>query len=91
MADKKTKKTTVEFSPEEIMGMEISKSGEYKYARVGIKKGDNERISIYYEWMGAGIPDFVMNLMSHMKASESEISQQFKTMEAEYKEFKERQ
>lgn len=90
MADKKNKNLSVEFTPEEIMGIEVSKSGDYKYARAGIKKGENERISVYYEWMGAGIPDFVMNLMGHMQANKEEMDTQIKNLEGEYKEFKER-
>lgn len=90
MADKKVKNTSIEFAPEEIMGMEISKSGEYKYARVGVKKGENERMSVYYEWMGAGIPDFVMSLMGHMQANKEEIEARINNLKDEYIEFKTR-
>lgn len=59
---------------EEIMhfGMSISKDG-YKSARVIVKKGDKEYMSIGYEWEGEGIPEFVMNLMGFVKANEEEI------------------
>lgn len=71
-----SKKKDLKFTimAEEIMhfGMSISKDG-YKSARVIVKKGDKEYMSIGYEWEGEGIPEFVMNLMGFVKANEEEI------------------
>jgi len=64
----------IKIMPSEIKGTEIMKSGEYRYARVGVKRGDNEYLSISYEWKGdAAMPDFVMGLMEFMKANKEEI------------------
>jgi hypothetical protein len=62
---------TITFKPEEIMGSEIMKSGEYKYARVGIKKGENEYMTVSYEWKSETVPEFVMGLMKYISSSEN--------------------
>ena len=90
MAEKKSKAITLAFDPSEIIGADITKIGEYKYASVGIKRGDNERLRISYEWSGEGIPDFVMNLMSWMQANQEDIDKNKQEFEDEYKELKER-
>jgi len=90
MAKDKNKMITLSFSPSEIMGADIARSGEYKYASVGIKRGEKERMRISYEWSGEGIPDFVMGLMSYMQANKEEIEKNKKEFEEEYKALKER-
>lgn len=87
---KKDKMISLSFSPAEIMGADIAKSGEYKYASVGIKKGEKERMRISYEWSGEGVPDFVMSLMGYMQANKEDLDKQFEENEEEYKELKER-
>lgn len=89
MASKKGKNLSLSFSPEEVIGAEIMKSGDYRYASVGIKKGDDERCRISYEWSGETIPDFVMALMSWMSANEEVIEEN--KNEEEYASLKERQ
>lgn len=81
---------SVSFSPEEIMGSEITKSGDYKYARVGIKRGDNEFMTISYEWKGESVPEFVMGLMDWMKANKEEVEKSKTEKAAEYAALKER-
>jgi len=88
MATKKGKDLTFSFMPEEVMGVEIMKSGDYSYATVGIKKGDKERCRISYEWSGEGIPDFVMSLMGWMQANEDAVDSS--KNEEEYAAIKER-
>jgi hypothetical protein len=74
MEDNAAKKgMTITIAPEEVVGSEIMKSGDYKYARVGVKRGDNEYMSISYEWKGEGVPEFVMGIMDWMKANKEEI------------------
>ena len=87
---KKDNMITLSFSPEEIMEADIAKSGEYKYASIGIKRGDTERMRISYEWSGEGIPDFVMALMGYIQANKEEIEKNKKEFEDEYAELKER-
>jgi len=68
-----SKSMKVEIKPEDIKGVEIVKSGDYRYARVSVKRGENEYLSVSYEWKGKDIPEFVMGLMDFMKANEKEI------------------
>lgn len=72
MAAKKNLSITI--MPDEVMhfGLSVSKDG-YKSARVIVKKGDKEYMSIGYEWEGEGIPEFVMSLMGFVKANKEGI------------------
>ena len=74
MADKKGKSFTITIDPAQIVGSEIMKSGDYKYARMGVKIGDDQYMSISYEWKGE-IPEFVMNLVGWLQASKEEIKE----------------
>lgn len=69
----KNKGLTINIDPEEIVGSEIVKSGDYKYASIGIKRGDDEYMRISYEWKGDGVPEFVMGVMSWMQSNKEEI------------------
>ena len=68
-----SKSMKLEIMPEDIKGVEIVKSGDYRYARVGVKRGEDEYLSVSYEWKGNDIPEFVMMLMDFMKANTEEI------------------
>ena len=68
------KAMTLKIMPNEIMGTEIMKSGDYSYASVGVKRGEDERLRISYEWKGSNMPEFVMGLMDFMKSNEEEIA-----------------
>lgn len=81
---------TLSVMPEEIVGAEVTKSGDYRYASVGIKKGDNEYLRIAYEWKGDGIPEFVMSLMSWMQSNKEEIDPLREDRKEEYQSLKER-
>ncbi len=87
-----SKALVLKIMPEEIVGSEIIKSGDYRYASVGIKKGDKEYMRISYEWQGDTVPEFVMGLMSWMSSSENkeEIDKLKEERAEEYKELKER-
>lgn len=65
------KALTLKIMPEDIKGSEIMKQGEYKYASVGVKMGENEYLRISYEWKGDGVPEFVMGIMNWMTANEN--------------------
>jgi hypothetical protein len=75
MADKKGKSLNISIDPAQIVGSEIMKSGDYKYARMGVKVGDDQYMSISYEWKGESIPEFVMGLFEFMKANVDEIKE----------------
>lgn len=67
----KTKDMNIKIGAEQVMYSNISRSKDgYNSARVVVKAGEKEYMSISYEWEGEGIPDFAMNLMSFMTANE---------------------
>jgi hypothetical protein len=91
MADKKKDKNLViTIIPDDIIGADISRSRDYKYASVGVKISDNEYLRVSYEWKGDGIPDFVMKLMTWMSANKEEIDQLKEEHAEEYEELKNR-
>ena len=81
----KDKGLTIVIKPEEIVGSEIARSGDYKYASVGIKKGDGEYMRISYEWKDEGnIPEFVMGLMKWISSNKDVIEENKEEKDAEY-------
>ena len=91
MADKKkAKNLVITIIPDEIIGADISRSRDYKYASVGVKISDNEYLRVSYEWKGDGIPDFVMSLMSWMSANQEEVGRRKEECAKEYEELKTR-
>ena len=88
MAAKKMKDFSVSVTPEEVMYTSINTSKDgYNSARMVIKKGDNEYMSISYEWEGSGIPGFAMDLMGFMKQNNMESSGIWEGQEEAYEEF----
>lgn len=77
---------TLVIRADEIIGSEIMRNGDYKYARVGIKRNDNEYVSISYEWKGDQVPEFALMLMQWMQANQ-DIDED---IQKEYEEFKKR-
>lgn len=91
MADKKkAKNLVITIIPDEIIGADISRSRDYKYASVGVKISDNEYLRVSYEWKGDAIPDFVMALMIWMQADKEELDQRKEEHAEEYEELKNR-
>ena len=90
MAAKKEKNLVITIIPEEIIGADISRSRDYKYASVGVKVNDNEYLRVSYEWKGDGIPDFVMSLMSWMQSNKEEVDKLKEENAEEYKDLKSR-
>ena len=86
----KNKDMVIKISPDEIVGSEIIKSGDYRYASVGVKKGDKEYMRISYEWQGDTVPEFVMGIMHFMSSNKEEIDPLKEERAEEYKELKER-
>ena len=86
----KSKGLSINIMPEEIVGSEIVKSGDYKYASIGIKRGDDEYMRISYEWKGPGVPEFVMGIMSWMQSNKEEIDKAKELGAEEYAALKER-
>jgi len=84
----KMKNFDVSIAPEDVMYTSIntSKSG-YNSARIVVKKGDNEYMSVSYEWEGSGIPGFAMDLMGFMKQNNVETSGVWEGREDAYKAF----
>jgi len=67
----KNKGLSINIGKDEVMYTNISKSKDgYNSARVVVKRGDKEYMSISYEWEGDGVPAFAMDLMGFMQANE---------------------
>ncbi|RLI62849.1 MAG: hypothetical protein DRO67_06780 [Candidatus Asgardarchaeum californiense] len=84
---------SITIAPEEIIGSEINRSGEYRYASIGVKKGDNQFMRISYEWKGdAAIPEFVMGIMGWISSAENKevVDISIKEHAEEYAALKER-
>lgn len=63
----------IKIGKDEVMYTNISKSKDgYNSARMVVKRGDNEFMSISYEWEGDAVPSFAMDLMGFMQANELE-------------------
>jgi len=87
----KGKNLNITVMPDEVMhfGLSVSKDG-YKSARVIVKKGDKEYMSIGYEWEGDGIPEFVMSLMGFVKANKEGVDVSVEAKKEEYEEYSSR-
>jgi len=86
----KNKGLTINVDKDEIMYTNISKSKDgYNSARVVVKRGEKEYMTISYEWEGDGVPAFAMDLMGFMQANE--IEPNTVVMEEEYAEYKGRE
>jgi hypothetical protein len=84
------KAMSISVQPEQIMGASIEKSGDYKYASMGVKMGENQFLRISYEWKGEEIPEFVMSLMGWMQSNKADIDKSKAEFAAEYKSLMER-
>ena len=79
---------SVSVNPEEVMYTSINTSRDgYNSARMVIKKGDSEYMSISYEWEGNNIPGFAMDLMGFMKQNNIESSGVWADKEEAYAEY----
>lgn len=88
MAKTKMKDFMVSVKPDEVMYTSINTSKDgYNSARMVIKKGDSEYMSISYEWEGNSIPGFAMDLMGFMKNNNVETSGVWPEQENAYEEF----
>lgn len=76
------------FNSGEVMSTSVHKSkGGYNYASVNIKKGDDQYVSISYEWKGKDVPDLAMDMLGFMQASKEEIEEASKEFASECKAF----
>lgn len=84
----KMKDFSVNIKPDEVMYTNISTSRDgFNSARMVVKRGDNEYMSISYEWEGTKIPGFAMDLMSFMKNNNVETSGIWTGQENSYKSY----
>lgn len=84
----KSKSMKIEIGGDQVMYSNISRSKDgYNSARVVAKINDKEYMSVSYEWEGDGVPDFAMNLMGFMQASELEIGTVVEDHSDDYEEF----
>ena len=79
---------TVSIDPSQVVYTSISKSRDgYNSARMVVKAGDKEYMSISYEWEGGGVPSFAVDLMGFMKKSGMEKSGVWAGQEDAYEEY----
>lgn len=74
-AKKKDSGFSITIATDAIKGVEITKYGEYHYARVGAKIDEDTYVNVSYEWKGDAIPDGVMALMSFVQANKDVIEE----------------
>lgn len=88
-----SKKFNFKFNSDEVVNSAVHKSKNgYNYAQVQIKRGDNQYISLGYEWQGDSVPDLAMDLLGFMGMNQeaASISDETKAEVAEFaKRFKE--
>jgi hypothetical protein len=73
------KDIVIKIVPSEIAYTNISKSKNYKYASISVKRADDEYMNVSYEWSGDKIPDFVLDMMSFMQANKTEVASAIET------------
>ena len=72
MASKKGMNLNI--TPEQVMATSMrTTKGGYNSASMAVKLGDNEYMSISYEWEGNNVTDLAMDFMSFMQANKVEI------------------
>ena len=82
----------VKVTPDEVVHTSISKTKNgYNSARVVVKRGDNEYMSINYEWEGEGVPSFAMDLMGCMQANALPFGKVVEGKEEAYSKFSDRE
>ena len=84
----KAKDFMVKVDPASVMYTNISTSKDgYNSARMVVKSGEKEYMSISYEWEGNSVPGFAMDLMEFVKSSGMETSKVNEGFEEEFKDF----
>ncbi len=84
----KGKEFVVKINNDDIVYSSMSKSNDgYSMARLVAKPADKMYMTVSAEWEGSSIPDFAMNLMGFMKASNMEKSGVCPGKEDLYKEY----
>ena len=82
---------TLKIKAEDVMYTNISTSKDgYNSARMVVKRGDKEYLSVSTEWEGDTIPSFALDLMGFMKANKVEVSGIWEGKEEAYTEFVEK-
>ena len=73
MASKKG--MSLNISPEQVMATSMrTTQGGYNSASMAIKLGDNEYMSISYEWEGQKVTDLAMDFMGFMQSNKEVIT-----------------
>jgi hypothetical protein len=79
---------TLKIKAEDVMYTNISTSKDgYNSARMVVKRGDKEYLSVSTEWEGDNIPSFALDLMGFMKANKVDASGVPEGQEKAYVEF----
>ena len=69
-----SKGMTLNIKPDQVMATQIRRSkGGYNAASMAVMLGENEYLSINYEWQGDDITDTAMDFMSFVSANKETI------------------
>ena len=67
---------TLKINPEQVMATNMRRTkGGYNSASMAVKLGDNEYMSISYEWEGDKVTDTAMDFMGFMNANKDVIEE----------------
>jgi hypothetical protein len=70
-----SKGMTLSIKPDQVMATNIRRTkGGFNSASMAIKIGDNEYMSINYEWEGDKVTDTAMDFMGFLNANKEEIA-----------------
>ena len=74
-----SKGMTLNIKPEQVMATNIRRTkGGYNSASMAVKLGDNEYMSISYEWEGDTVTDTAMDFMGFVNANKEVIEASIK-------------
>ena len=83
-----SKGMTLSIKPEQVMATNIRRTkGGYNSASMAIKLGDNEYMSISYEWEGDNVTDTAMDFMGFLNANKEEIEVSVEAHKESYAEY----
>jgi len=79
---------TLKINPEQVMATNIRRTkGGYNSASMAVKLGDNEYMSINYEWEGDNVTDVAMDFMGFMNANKEIIEEAIASHASSYEEY----
>jgi len=84
------KNLSLKIMPDDIIGHEIMKHGDFNAASIAVKAGKDTFLRVSYEWQGSTVPELVMQLMDFIRSNSEEIAKLEEEHAEEYAALKER-